>query len=126
MREAEEETSRLREAREKVISAGEAGDREWLRLLLFLLSLNPDTRPSYLAQHNLFNRWTPILGMTEGQVVGRLLTLVADCLVRPRRPGDLVDFLQVLNWISKTYGIERDYLLWKPEELQDAELEAAP
>ena len=126
MRAGEEAARRLTEAREKIISAGEAGDHFWLRLLLFLVSLNRDTRPGYLDQYNLSNRWKPIVGMTDGQVMGKLLTLVADNLCRPRREDDEVDFLQVLNAISKQYGIERDYLLWKPEEIQDVELEAAP
>jgi len=125
-RKAGEGLRKLREAREKIIKAGEEGDRYWLRLLLFLVSLNRDTRPGYLDQYNLYNRWKPIVGMSDGQVVGKLLTLVADCLCRPRREGDEVDFLQVLNAISKQYGIDRDYLLWEPEELQDVELEAAP
>jgi len=124
-RKAEEKARRLTEAREKIISAGEAGDRYWLRLLLFLVSLNRETRPGYLDKYNITNRWKPIVGMTEGQVVGRLLTLVADCLCRPRKEDDEVDFLQVLNAISKQYGIERDYLLWEPEALVDVELEAA-
>jgi len=118
-RKAEEAIRRLAEAREKLISAGEAGDQEWLRLLLFLVSLNRDTRPGYLERSNVSNRWTVILGMTVGQVVGRLLALVAECLVRPRREDDEVDFLQMLGWLSETYGIDRDFLLWKPEELQD-------
>jgi len=125
-RKAEEANRRLTEAREKIIKAGEAGDQEWLRPLLFLLSLNRDTRPSYLEQSNFSNRWTVILGMTMGQVVGKLLALVADCLVRPRREDDEVDFLQMLNWLSKTYGIDRDYLLWEPEEIQDVKVEATP
>jgi len=125
-RKAEEAARRLTEAREKIISAGEAGDTFWLRLLLFLVSLNRDTRPGYLDKYNLSNRWKPIVGMTDGQVVGKLLTLVADNLCRPRREGDEVDFLQVLNAICKQYGIERDYLLWEPEEIVDVELEAAP
>ncbi|MBL7080263.1 ParB-like nuclease domain-containing protein, partial [Candidatus Bathyarchaeota archaeon] len=118
-RKAEEAIRRLTEAREKIISAGEAGNQEWLRLLLFLVSLSRDTRPSYLERSNVSNRWTVILGMTMGQVVGRLLALVAECLVRPRREDDEVDFLQMLGWLSETYGIDRDFLLWKPEELQD-------
>jgi len=125
-RKAEEAARRLTEAREKIISAGEAGDTFWLRFLLFLVSLNRDTRPGYLDKYNLHNRWKPIVGMTDGQVVGKLLTLVAECLCRPRREDDEVDFLQVLNAMSKTYGIEKDYLLWEPEELVDVELEAAP
>ena len=126
MRAGEEAARRLTEAREKIISAGEAGDHFWLRLLLFLVSLNRDTRPGYLDKYNLSNRWKPIVGMTDGQVMGKLLTLVADNLCRPRKEDDEVDFLQVLNAISKQYGIPRDYLLWKPEEIQDVELEAAP
>jgi len=125
-RKAEKAARRLTEAREKIISAGEAGDTFWLRLLLFLVSLNRDTRPGYLDKYNLTNRWKPIVGMTDGQVVGKLLTLVAEFLCRPRREGDEVDFLQVLNAICKQYGIEKDYLLWEPEEIQDVELEAAP
>jgi len=125
-RKAEEAARRLAEARERLISAGEAGDQEWLRPLLFLVSLNRDTRPSYLEQSNFSNRWTVILGMTMGQVVGKLLGLVAECLVRPRREDDEVDFLQMLGWLSKTYGIDRDYLLWEPEEIQDVKVEATP
>jgi len=125
-RKAEKAARRLTEAREKIISAGEAGDTFWLRLLLFLVSLNRDTRPGYLDKYNLVNRWKPIVGMTDGQVVGKLLTLVAEFLCRPRREGDEVDFLQVLNAICKQYGIEKDYLLWEPEEIQDVELEVAP
>jgi len=125
-RQGEEAARLLMEAREKIISAGEAGDRFWFRLLLFAMSLNRDTRPGYLDKYNLSNRWKPIVGMTDGQVLGCVLTLIADNLCRPRREGDEVDFLQVLNAICKQYGIERDYLLWKPEELVDVELEAAP
>ena len=124
--EAEEKSRRLSEARGKLISAVKEGDREWLRSLLFLVSLNPNTRPGYLSGDNIYNRWAPIVGMTIGQVMGELLALVADHLVRPRGQDDEVDFLQVLNWISKTYGIERDYLLWEPDEIQGVDLEASP
>ena len=76
MRKAEEAQARLREAQEQILKAAEAGDRWWLRPLLYLLSLNRDTRPSYLERHNLVNRWQPIVGMTEGQVVGCALNVV--------------------------------------------------
>jgi len=125
-RQGEEAARLLMEAREKIISAGEAGDRFWFRLLLFAMSLNRDTRPSYLEQYNLTNRWKPIVGMTDGQVLGCVLTLIAEYLCRPRREGDEVDFLQMLNAISQQYGIDRDYLLWEPEALVEVDLEAAP
>ena len=65
--------------------------------------------------------------MTDGQVVGQLLALVANYLCRLRREGDDVDFLQVLNSISSHHeGIERDLLLWAPESLKDVELEVPP
>ena len=125
-RKAEEVTRLLMEAREKIIKAGEEGDHFWFRLLLFALSLNRDTRPGYLEQYNLTNRWKPIVGMTDGQVLGCALTVVADLLCRPRRENDEVDFLQMLNAISQHYGIDRDYLLWEPEALVEVDLEAAP
>ncbi len=123
-RKAEEGTRKIREARDILIKGGEAGDVYWLRWLLFLVSLNGDTRPGYLDRYNLNNRWKPIVGMTDGQVVGQLLALVANYLCRLRREGDDVDFLQVLNSISSHHeGIERDLLLWEPESLKDVELE---
>jgi len=125
-RKAEAALRILMEAREKIIKAGEEGDRFWFRLLLFALSLNRDTRPGYLEQYNLTNRWKPIVGMTDGQVLGCALTVVADLLCRPRRENDEVDTLQMLNAISKHYGIDRDYLLWEPEALVDVDLEASP
>ena len=107
-RREEEERRRLENQRRALEAPGE----DWRRLLLFLLTtLSLEHPPGYLEDREFYDRWRPVEEMTLEEVDGWLRRIAVENLIKPVKPGSLIDVAQMLRWASERFGLDRDYLL---------------